>query len=69
MANGLITWDSGELLIHGKAPGMETKSIVSYLPERTISGGLDEAFGSCWISSVIFTEIFSGSGRRKCWAT
>ena len=35
MANGLITWDSGELLIDGKAPGKETKSIVSYLPERT----------------------------------
>ena len=35
MANGLITWDSGELRIDGKAPGRETKSIVSYLPERT----------------------------------
>ena len=35
MANGLITWDNGELLIDGKAPGRETKSIVSYLPERT----------------------------------
>ena len=35
MANGLITWDSGELLIDGKAPGKETKTIVSYLPERT----------------------------------
>ena len=35
MANGLITWDSGELLIDGNAPGRETKSIVSYLPERT----------------------------------
>lgn len=35
MANGLITWDSGELLIDGKVPGRETKAIVSYLPERT----------------------------------
>lgn len=35
MSNGLITWDSGELLIDGKAPGKETKTIVSYLPERT----------------------------------
>ncbi len=35
MANGLITWDGGELLIDGKAPGRETKRIVSYLPERT----------------------------------
>jgi ABC-2 type transport system ATP-binding protein len=35
MANGLITWDSGELLIDGKAPGKESKAIASYLPERT----------------------------------
>jgi ABC-2 type transport system ATP-binding protein len=35
MGNGLLTWDSGELLIDGKAPGRETKEIVSYLPERT----------------------------------
>lgn len=35
MANGLLTWNSGELLIDGMAPGPETKSIVSYLPERT----------------------------------
>ena len=35
MANGLLTWQGGELLIDGKAPGPETKGIVSYLPERT----------------------------------
>ena len=35
IANGLLTWNSGELLIDGMAPGAETKSIVSYLPERT----------------------------------
>ena len=35
MANGLITWDRGQLLIDGMAPGKETKAIVSYLPERT----------------------------------
>lgn len=35
IANGLLTWNSGELLIDGIAPGPETKSIVSYLPERT----------------------------------
>ena len=35
MANGLITWDSGQLLIGGMAPGRETKAMVSYLPERT----------------------------------
>ena len=35
MANGLITWQEGELLIDGRAPGPETKSLISYLPERT----------------------------------
>ena len=35
MANGLITWQGGELRIDGKAPGAETKSLISYLPERT----------------------------------
>ena len=35
MANGLLTWNGGELLIDGMAPGAETKSLVSYLPERT----------------------------------
>ena len=34
IANGLLTADSGELLIDGMAPCPETKSIVSYLPDR-----------------------------------
>ena len=35
MANGLLTWERGDLLIDGMVPGAATKSIVSYLPERT----------------------------------
>lgn len=35
LANGLLTETSGEILIAGKKPGVETKKIVSYLPERT----------------------------------
>lgn len=35
LANGLLTATSGEILIDGKKPGVETKKIVSYLPERT----------------------------------
>ena len=34
-AAGLLTPSAGELLVCGKAPGRETKKIVSYLPERT----------------------------------
>ncbi|MBQ9269552.1 MAG: ABC transporter ATP-binding protein [Oscillospiraceae bacterium] len=35
MANGLLPWERGDLLIDGMVPGAATKSIVSYLPERT----------------------------------
>ena len=35
IANGLLTPSGGEILIGGNKPGMETKKIVSYLPERT----------------------------------
>ena len=35
LANGLLTPTSGELLINGNKPGIETKKIVSYLPETT----------------------------------
>ena len=34
LANGLLTPTSGEILIDGKAPGKETKAIVSYLSDK-----------------------------------
>lgn len=34
LAAGLLVPTAGELLIEGKEPGIETKAIVSYLPER-----------------------------------
>jgi ABC-2 type transport system ATP-binding protein len=33
--NGLLTPTGGEILINGMKPGVETKKIISYLPERT----------------------------------
>ena len=33
--NNLLTPSSGEILIKGKEPGIESKKIISYLPERT----------------------------------
>ena len=33
LANGLLTPTSGQILIDGQAPGVESKKIVSYLPE------------------------------------
>ena len=35
LINGLLTPSDGEILIDGKAPGIESKSIISYLPDKT----------------------------------
>lgn len=35
LINGLIPPTSGEILVDGKAVGVESKKIISYLPERT----------------------------------
>ncbi len=35
IVNDLLTVDSGEVLINGKSVGVESKNIISYLPERT----------------------------------
>ncbi len=34
LTSGLLVPSSGEILINGKKPGVETKNIVAYLPER-----------------------------------
>lgn len=35
IVNGLLTPTAGEVLVEGNKPGVETKKVVSYLPERT----------------------------------
>ena len=35
LINDLLTPTDGEILINGKKPGVESKKIISYLPERT----------------------------------
>ncbi len=35
LINDLLTPTSGEILINGKKPGVDSKNIISYLPERT----------------------------------
>ena len=35
LINGLLEPTAGQVLINGAAPGIETKKVVSYLPERT----------------------------------
>ncbi len=61
MANGLLTWNSGTLLIDGMEPGIETKGIISYLPERT--------YLSVWMSAKqtldFFEDFYPDFRRRK----
>ena len=35
LMNDLLTPTSGEILINGEKPGVKSKTIISYLPERT----------------------------------
>lgn len=35
LMNGLIVPTNGDVLIHGAKPGIESKKVISYLPERT----------------------------------
>ncbi|HAH79553.1 MAG TPA: ABC transporter ATP-binding protein [Ruminococcaceae bacterium] len=35
LINGLLTPDGGTITVSGRKPGVETKKIISYLPERT----------------------------------
>jgi len=35
IANGLLTKNSGKILIAGQEPGIQSKKIISYLPERS----------------------------------
>ncbi|KLU60921.1 SkfA peptide export ATP-binding protein SkfE [Peptococcaceae bacterium CEB3] len=35
LANGLLTPSNGKILVGGREPDIETKKIISYLPERT----------------------------------
>ena len=39
LANGLLTPSSGEILINSMKPGVETKKIVSYLPDNNFLAG------------------------------
>ncbi|MCI8442178.1 MAG: ABC transporter ATP-binding protein [Provencibacterium sp.] len=38
LATGLLSPSAGQILIDGKAPGVETKELVSYLPDRPYLG-------------------------------
>lgn len=61
LINDLLVPTSGTVLINGKKPGVESKKIISYLPERTY---LDK---SMTIENVIkyFEEFYSNFDKEK----
>lgn len=64
IANGLLTPTTGELLIDEKKPGVETKKIVSYLPEKT--------YLNDWmkVSDIInfFCDFYSDFNKEKSYS-
>ncbi len=61
LMNDLLTPTSGEILINGNRPGVASKKIISYLPERTY---LDK---SMKVSQVIkfFEEFYSNFNKDR----
>ena len=61
LINGLLVPTAGEVLIKSMAPGVETKKIVSYLPERTY---LNE---SMQITEVLdyFSDFYENFSRER----
>ena len=50
LINGLLTPNGGEILVNGQAPGVETKKIVSYLP--------DNNFLPAWMTAEQIINLF-----------
>lgn len=63
LINDLLTPTSGEVLINGEKPGIESKKIVAYLPERTY---LDK---SMTVDQVIkfFSEFYEDFNSEKAY--
>lgn len=61
MVNGLLTPNEGEILVDGKNIGVESKKIVSYLPERTY---LDNSMKVVELLDY-FQDFYSDFNRAK----
>ena len=63
LINDLLTPTSGEVLINGKSPSVESKKIIAYLPERTY---LDK---SMKVAQVIkyFAEFYDNFDSQKAY--
>ena len=61
LINGLLTPTSGEIRIDGNLPGVETKSIVSYLPDKDYLGD-EMSFHEC---TKLFADFYADFNREK----
>lgn len=61
LINGLLTPSNGEIRIDGMTPGIKSKSIVSYLPERTY---LDESM-RIQEAMDLFEDFYRDFDRKK----
>lgn len=61
LATGLLSPSAGQILIDGKAPGVETKELVSYLPDRPYLGDWMK------VNDIIdlFTDFYHSFDRVK----
>lgn len=64
ICNGLLTASEGSVLIDGAEPGVRTKAVISYLPERT--------YLNDWmtVAQIIdfFTDFYADFSREKAYA-
>lgn len=61
LINGLLTPSSGEVLINGNPPGVSSKKIISYLPERTY---LDKSMTIAQVFQY-FEEFYDNFNQEK----
>ena len=61
LINGLLTPTSGEIRIDGNLPGVETKTIVSYLPDKDYLGD-EMSFHEC---TKLFADFYADFNREK----
>jgi len=61
--NGLLVPTAGEIRINGAQPGIETKKVISYLPERTY---LNDWMKACDIIDF-FEDFYTDFNREKAY--
>ena len=67
LINGLLVPTEGEVLIDGFKPGVETKTIVSYLPDRMYLGNWMKVCDLLEYYADFFTQTLTAPAPTECW--